>query len=210
MKKIISLILVVVLFGCEQEYERPLLKFSGVVEDGATRFPVANVWVRINLYGSAMNLLKSDSVLTNASGYYSFEFKDNGANQYVVMLEDDYRSPCYGVYQPVLLGMNKNVTRGEEHIDNLESCMTGIVKLNLNKLTPSKKDTLVVFVMVGMVQTHVIKASESKSMSFPFYSDRLNSVRFEFAVIRENGEFPTWTQTEAVVPQATREVSVDF
>jgi hypothetical protein len=210
MTRVFTLVFLVVIFGCEPEDERPLLKFQGEVVDGATSMPVPNVWVRINLFSAGLRLVKTDSALTNASGYYSFKLRDPGAMRYILAPQEDYRSLCYGRYQPALLGVGKSITAGQQHTDVVQTCRTGIVKLNIAKLNPAAKDTLSIFVMIGGIQTHAFKVSENKEMKFPFYADRLGSVTFQFAARRENGEFPVWSRTEAIVPEATRVVDVSF
>jgi hypothetical protein len=213
MKKLLPFIFLTLLFNCDSDEEPARLKFTGQVVDGDAMFqtPLKNVWVKITYYNPTPSFIKTDSVLTDESGNYSFVVDNDPAIQlYTLDVQDDYWFGCTNFFQASRFQyIFRDVDREETNTSTLNVCMTGLVKLVFTKSSTSK-DTVSVSGKVGIFRFFPTKVSRSMVIENYYFSNRVSSVDYDFKLRKENGEVVTWTTTAAVEPMVTKEVSVDF
>jgi hypothetical protein len=129
MKKILRFVLLGVLFACEHNDLTPTLIFNGQVINGDFDSPVAakDIKVRIRYYGDNLNLLKTDSTVTDDSGNYYFRILDDEAfKQYSVQIKDEYYFQCNGMSPAVTDFVYPwNIDKLNPNSNDFKICVTG-------------------------------------------------------------------------------------
>ena len=214
MKKLLPFILLTLLFNCDSDEEPTQLKFTGQVVDGDAIFhtPLKNVWVKIAWFNLTPSFIKTDSVLTDESGNYSFVVENDPAiRYYTIDVQDDYWFGCTDFFQPIsmLQHIFWNVDRDRTNTSTINACMTGLVKLVFTKSSTSK-DTVSFSGKFGIFRSFPTRVSRSTVIENYYFSDKVKSVDYDFKLKKENGELVTWTTTATVEPMVTAEVNVNF
>ncbi len=218
MNKILRIILLGFLFGCESDDFTNTLIFNGHVrnKDFELPTPSKNIKVEINYYGDFYNLLKTDSALTDDFGNYNFKILDDEAiKQYSIQLRDEYYFKCNGLFPAVNnFIIPRDIDKLKPNSDTLNICVTGKIEISVTKLNLAAKDTLTVSSTIKpgsfSIVSYPITITNSKQWTDYYFTKTLSVVEYKFVLKKENGELTNWKTEKELQPQVTNELMVTF
>lgn len=218
MNKILRIILLGLLFGCESDDFTNTLIFNGHVrnKDFELPTPSKNIKVEINYYGDFYNLLKTDSALTDDFGNYNFKILDDEAiKHYSIQLRDEYYFKCNGLFPAVNnFIIPRDIDKLKPNSDTLNICVTGKIEISVTKLNLDAKDTLTISSKIKQGSFNLITSpktiTSSKQWIEYFFTKTSTAVDYHFVLKKENGEITNWTTEKEFQSQVTNELIVTF
>ena len=205
---------------CASEVAEKRLTFNGHIMQGdvVPSVPLANVWIKIRLYGEALSLISADSMKTDVNGNYSFVFPDTeSVKQYSVLLRDEYYFKCTSFILPELNDfiLPDDIDRSTAISDTISACVTGKIKLRFTKLNTPAKDTLFVAPKVKLSPSITLieyptTVFEEMEMVSCYFAKSVVSIEYHFQLKKESGEITTWTVSKDLEAQTTQQLDISF